>query len=96
MSGKYDDMIGLPHHRSKKHPHMTMAERAAQFSPFAALTGYGAVIAETGTLTTTPATVAYTNVRKTYDLTLEKKLVSEAAADATAAFRSSSRSSAKA
>ena len=48
MSGRYDDIIGLPHHRSAKHPPMTMEERAAQFSPFAALTGYGAVIAETG------------------------------------------------
>ena len=51
MSGRYDDIINLPHHQSTKHPHMSMSERAAQFSPFAALTGYGAVIAETGRLT---------------------------------------------
>ena len=51
MSGRYDDIINLPHHQSAKHPRMTMTERAAQFSPFAALTGYGAVIAETGRLT---------------------------------------------
>jgi hypothetical protein len=51
MSGKYDDIIDLPHHQSEKHPLMSMEERAAQFSPFAALTGYGAVIAETGRLT---------------------------------------------
>ena len=51
MSGRYDDIIHLPHHQSVKHPRMTMTERAAQFSPFAALTGYGAVIAETGRLT---------------------------------------------
>ena len=50
MSGRYDDIIHLPHHQSVKHPRMTMTERAAQFSPFAALTGYGAVIAETGRL----------------------------------------------
>ena len=38
---RYDDIIGLPHHVSSRHPHMAMKERAAQFSPFAALTGYG-------------------------------------------------------
>ena len=48
---RYDDIINLPHHQSVKHPHMSMTERAAQFSPFAALTGYEAVIAETGRLT---------------------------------------------
>ncbi len=51
MSGRYDDIIDLPHHHSAKHPHMSMTERAAQFSPFAALTGYGEVIAETARLT---------------------------------------------
>ena len=48
--GKYDDIIDLPHHRSAKHPHMTPMERAAQFSPFAALTGHEDTIAETGRL----------------------------------------------
>ena len=48
---RYDDIICLPHHQSEKHPRMSMEERAAQFSPFAALTGYGAIIAETGRLT---------------------------------------------
>lgn len=47
MSGPYDDMIDMPHHVSRVHPQMRMEERAAQFSPFAALTGYGAVIKET-------------------------------------------------
>jgi hypothetical protein len=51
MSGKYDDIIGLPHHVSDKHPRMSSADRAAQFSPYAALTGFGAVISETGRLT---------------------------------------------
>ena len=51
MSGKYDDIIHLPHHVSQTHPRMPMQDRAAQFSPFAALTGYGAVIRETGRLT---------------------------------------------
>ena len=36
----YSDIINLPHHVSNKHNHMSMSERAAQFSPFAALTGY--------------------------------------------------------
>lgn len=47
MNGPYDDMIDMPHHVSSVHPQMRMEERAAQFSPFAALTGYGAVIKET-------------------------------------------------
>ena len=47
MSGKYDDIIGLPHHVSETRPHMSRLDRAAQFAPFAALTGYEAVIAET-------------------------------------------------
>ena len=49
--GKYDDIIGLPHHQSAKRPHMSVYDRAAQFAPFAALTGYGDVIAETERLT---------------------------------------------
>lgn len=51
MSGKYDDIIDLPHPTSKKHPRMTMVNRAAQFSPFAALTGYDAAIRETARVT---------------------------------------------
>lgn len=51
MSGTYEDIIHLPHPTSKKHPRMSMEERAAQFSPFAALTGFGGVIQETGRLT---------------------------------------------
>lgn len=47
MMGKYDDIINLPHHVSKKHPHMSMIDRAAQFSPFMALTGYGEEIKKT-------------------------------------------------
>lgn len=48
---KYNDIINLPHHRSEKHPRMTMINRAAQFSPFAALTGHDAAIKETARLT---------------------------------------------
>jgi hypothetical protein len=47
----YDDIIHLPHHRSAKHPAMPLADRAAQFSPFAALTGYDAAVKETARLT---------------------------------------------
>lgn len=49
--GKYDDIMDLPHHRSEKHPPMPEADRAAQFAPFAALTGYGDAIDETARLT---------------------------------------------
>ena len=49
--GKYDDIIDLPHFVSKKYPQMSMRDRAAQFSPFAALTGYDAEIKETTRLT---------------------------------------------
>lgn len=51
MGGKYDDIIDLPHHQSDRHPHMSLHDRAAQFSPFAALTGHGAAIQEAGRLT---------------------------------------------
>ena len=48
---RYDDIINLPHHVSATHPHMPLADRAAQFSAFAALTGHGAAITETARLT---------------------------------------------
>ena len=43
----YDDIINLPHHISKRHPQMSMWNRAAQFAPFAALTGYEDAIKDT-------------------------------------------------
>ena len=49
--GKYDDIIRLPRPVSTKHARMSRLDRAAQFSPFAALTGFDATIAETGRLT---------------------------------------------
>ena len=49
--GKYDDIINLPHHVSENHPQMSMQARAAQFSPFAALSGHGDAIKETARLT---------------------------------------------
>jgi hypothetical protein len=51
MINPYDDIIHLPHHRSTTRPHMSAHDRAAQFSPFAALTGYDSAIAETARLT---------------------------------------------
>lgn len=48
---KYKDIFNLPHHVSSTRPQMSMMDRAAQFSPFAALTGYDAAIKETGRLT---------------------------------------------
>ena len=51
MKDLYEDIINPPHHVSKTRPQMSMIDRAAQFSPFAALTGYDAAIKETGRLT---------------------------------------------
>ncbi len=45
--GKYDDIINLPHHVSKKYPQMSLENRSAQFAPFAALKGYEEEIKET-------------------------------------------------
>lgn len=50
---RYEDIINLPHHVSERHARMSMLDRAAQFSPFAALTGYDAAIEETARLTDT-------------------------------------------
>ena len=50
-NGDYDDIIDLPHHVSTTRPRMSRLDRAAQFAPFAALTGYGAAIKETARLT---------------------------------------------
>ncbi|MBO5005423.1 MAG: hypothetical protein J6D03_09375 [Clostridia bacterium] len=51
MSNKYNDIINLPHHVSKKYPQMSLESRSAQFAPFAALVGYEDAIKETGRLT---------------------------------------------
>ena len=51
MSGPYDDIINLPHPTSVKHPRMSIQNRAAIFSPFAALSGHAGAIAETARLT---------------------------------------------
>lgn len=44
---KYDDIINLPHHVSKRHPQMSMLNRAAQFAPFAAIAGHDTAIRTT-------------------------------------------------
>lgn len=49
--GKYDDIISLPHHVSPVHPPMPVGDRAAQFAPFAALTGYEEAVEEAARLT---------------------------------------------
>ncbi len=51
MKHPYDDIIDLPHHVSERHPQMSMYNRAAQFAPFAALTGHNAAIIEAARLT---------------------------------------------
>ena len=47
ITNRYDDIISLSHHQSKTRPHMPLIDRAAQFSPFAALTGYDDAVKET-------------------------------------------------
>ena len=50
-NNKYEDIINMPHHVSKKHPQMSLYARSAQFAPFAALTGYGEAVEETERVT---------------------------------------------
>ncbi len=47
MNDNYEDIINLPHHVSKRHRQMPLAERAAQFAPFAALEGHAAAVSST-------------------------------------------------
>ena len=49
MNNRYDEIINLPHHVSRTRPQMPMSDRAAQFAPFAALTGYDDIIKQTAT-----------------------------------------------
>lgn len=51
MTGPYDDMLNLPHPTSARHPRMSLSDRAAQFAPFAALSGHSAALVETARLT---------------------------------------------
>lgn len=51
VTHEYDDIIHLPHHQSKTRPNMSLIDRAAQFSPFAALTGYDEEVKEAARVT---------------------------------------------
>ena len=61
---RYDNLLDLPHHQSTEREHMSLHDRAAQFSPFAALTGYDAAIEETQRLTDEEITLDETAVAK--------------------------------
>lgn len=71
---RYDDIINLPHHQSTERPHMSLHDRAAQFAPFAALTGYEEAIDETARLTDEKVTLDETAIarinEKLYDISL--------------------------
>ena len=69
-SKEYGDIINLPHPESKKHKRMSMRDRAAQFSPFAALTGHDAAIKETARLT-----AGFVDLDESMKATLDEKLV---------------------
>ena len=74
MTHRYDDIINLPHHVSQKHAPMARADRAAQFAPFAALTGYDAAIRENARLTQeriTPAEAELAALDRRFRLLLE-------------------------
>ena len=64
---KYDDIINLPHHVSKRHPQMPLLNRAAQFAPFAALTGYQESIEETARLVEEKIELEEIEVEKIYE-----------------------------
>ena len=69
MKGSYDDIITLPHPTSRRHPRMAAADRAAQFAPFAALTGYGAAVKETAR-----ETEAFTELAEDETMALDRQL----------------------
>ncbi len=75
---RYDAIISLPHHVSSTRPHMSAHDRAAQFSPFAALTGYGAAIKETARLTDSRIELSE-DMRTLLDMKLQ--LISDAAGE---------------
>lgn len=66
---RYDDMLDPPHHQSSTRPHMSMADRAAQFTSFAALTGYEDEVTETSRLTDEKAELSDTEKER-----LDRKL----------------------
>ena len=62
--GRYDDIINLPHHQSTVRAHMSLHDRAAQFAPFAALTGHEEAVEETARLTDERITLDETAIEK--------------------------------
>ena len=62
VENKYNDIINLPHHVSKRHPQLSKASYAAQFSPFAALTGYDGIVAEAARTTDERAPLSETEM----------------------------------
>lgn len=74
MTGPYDDIINLPHPTSTRHPRMVAIDRAAQFSPFAALSGHEAAVKETARLT--DQRVELTEEKKT-ELDMKLRLIDE-------------------
>ena len=80
---KYDDIINLPHHQSTERAHMSLHDRAAQFAPFAALTGHEEAIEETARVTDEKTTLDESTVAKINEMLFdiaqhlsEKKTVS--------------------
>ena len=61
-ANNYDDIINLPHHVSTVRTHMSLHDRAAQFLPFAALTGYEDAIRETGRITQEQITLSESEI----------------------------------
>ncbi len=78
MKENYDDIINLPHHVSKTRPQMSESDRAAQFSPFAALTGHDAAISETARLTDEKTEL---DESEKYILDIKQQLLSASIAD---------------
>lgn len=70
-AGPYDDIIDLPHHQSDKFPRMSMHQRAAQFAPFSALSGFGAAINDANRSTTPFATLDDTVIEE-IDIVLQE------------------------
>ncbi len=81
MTDDYSDIIDHPHHRSVTRPHMPMITRAAQFSPFAALTGYDESVRETGRLTDEKAHLDESQIEE-----INRRLSELAGTDRTAAI----------
>ena len=75
---KYDDIINLEHHISKKHKQMSLENRSAQFAPFAALIGYDAAVKETARITDSKIFIddgIKEIINKTYKVIIKNKYI---------------------